>query len=400
MTGKLEDAAFLRLALFSGNYNYVRDGANQALNRLVDYLERRGAQVLVMSPTAEPAAFEPAGELVSAPSIAIPTRSEYRFSLGLPKANRERLDAFAPNLVHISAPDLLGRSAVRYAHSRSIPAVASVHTRFDTYLKYYGLGWLEPRLRSYMRKLYGACAHVYAPSESMADALVQDGLVSAPRIWSRGVELDLFHPERRDLEWRRSLGFADDDVVVTFVGRLVLEKGIDIFAAAVKRAKAMGAKCRVLVVGDGPAKAHFETLAPDAVFVGFQSGEDLARAYASSDVFFNPSTTETFGNVTLEAMASGLPSVCADATGSRSLITPGETGYLAPPGDEEIFGAAIAQLTGDTSLRTQMGKAARARSLDYNWDAILGAVFDQYKELLPEYAHEREQTKRIARAAA
>ncbi|HET7816286.1 MAG TPA: glycosyltransferase, partial [Sphingomicrobium sp.] len=147
----------LRIALFSGNYNYVRDGANQALNRLVGYLLRQGAQVRIYSPTTDTPAFEPVGEVVSIPSVPIPGRSEYRLGLGLSGEARRDLEQFRPNVVHIAAPDIIGHRAVSWARSRGIPAIASVHTRFDTYLAYYHLQWLEPTVRALMRRLYRRC---------------------------------------------------------------------------------------------------------------------------------------------------------------------------------------------------------------------------------------------------
>src|SRR5262245_57655558 len=139
----------MRLALFSGNYNCVRDGAAVALNRLVAFLQRRGVEVLVFSPTIDDPAFEPVGELVPVPSIALPTRKEYRVAFGLPHSCRIRLTAFQPTLFHLSAPDLLGSAALRLARKRGVPVVASFHTRFDTYPRYYGAAWLEGYVTSY-----------------------------------------------------------------------------------------------------------------------------------------------------------------------------------------------------------------------------------------------------------
>lgn len=373
-----------RLALFSGNYNYTRDGANLALNRLVEYFERAGARVLVFSPTAREPAFEPAGELVSAPSAPIPFRPEYRFSFGLSKSNKARLAAFGPDAIHLSAPDILGYQAARLARKLSIPAVASVHTRFETYLSYYGLGWLRGRAEAYLKSFYSRCEAVYAPSQSVADELRAAGIVRAPRIWSRGVDRELFSPAKRDMAWRRSLGIADDEVVVSFVSRLVLEKGLGVFADAIDRLAAKGLRHKVLIVGDGPERARFERRLPDAAFAGFLTGDALARAYASSDVFMFPSVTETFGNVTLEAMAAGVPAVCADATGSRTLVENGVTGFLARPNDAADFAALTEKLLLDRALRTTMGEAARAHSAKYTWDAINGRLFDDYRQILAQ----------------
>ncbi|HOP19675.1 MAG TPA: glycosyltransferase, partial [Amphiplicatus sp.] len=227
----------LRVALFSGNYNYVMDGPVRALNMLVAHLEKRGHEVLVFAPTVKEPAFQHSGTLISIPSVAIPgKRSEYRLGLGLRGGPLKQLEAFNPDLIHIAAPDITGFQALKFAERKGIPAVASFHTRFDTYPRYYGARWLEKHLTNYMRDFYGRCRHVYAPSQSMADELARDGIGKDIRLWTRGVEGDLFSPARRDLAWRREKGLADDDVVIAFVGRVVLEKGIDVFADAVSRA--------------------------------------------------------------------------------------------------------------------------------------------------------------------
>ena len=224
------------------------DGPVRALNMLVGFLEGEGHEVLVFAPTVKEPAFEHTGTLISAPSIAVPGRGEYRLALGMSGSIRKKLDAFKPDLIHLSAPDLLGYAALRYARKKEIPAVASFHTRFDTYPRYYGARWLEKYLTNYMRFFYGRCEHVYPPSQSMADELREDGIGHDIRLWARGVDGELFNPDKRDLAWRRSLGFADDDPVVVFVGRLVLEKGIDVFVETVSRIDGV----KALIVGEGP----------------------------------------------------------------------------------------------------------------------------------------------------
>jgi glycosyltransferase involved in cell wall biosynthesis len=360
------------------------DGPVRALNKLVAHLEACGHDVLVFAPTTDVPAFEHEGELVSVPSVALPgSRSEYRLGLGLSGDARKRLDAFAPTIVHLAAPDWLGLQALDYARRRSIPAVASFHTRFDTYPRYYGMKWLEPRVTDYLRYFYRRCERVYAPSPSMVDELRRDRIGRDIRLWARGVDHDLFNPARRDLAWRRGKGVPDDAILVAFIGRVVLEKGIDVFAQAVKRAAATDRRVRALVVGDGPERARFEGLLPDAVFGGYLEGADLARAYASADIFLNPSVTETFGNVTLEAMASGVPSVCAAASGSTSLVDDGATGLLVKDArDADAFAAAIVSLAGDAAQRARMGAAARAKSASFNWQTILDRLITDYQAVV------------------
>jgi len=380
----------LRIALFSGNYNYVRDGANQALNRLVAYLLRQGARVRVYSPTTDTPAFEPAGDLVSLPSISIPGRAEYRLSTGLPPQVRADLASFEPNIVHISSPDIAAHRAVSWARHRKIPVVASVHTRFETYLSYYNLELFEPVVRAIMRRIYRRCDALLVPAESTAAVLRAQRMNKLIYMWTRGVDRQQFNPERRDMDWRRGLGIGDDELVVMFLGRLVLEKGLDVFAETIDLLVQRKVPHRPLVIGDGPARLWFEQHMPTGIFVGQQVGSDLARAVASSDVFLNPSVTEAFGNVTLEAMACALPVVAAAATGATNLVRDGETGVLVEPGDVEGFAEALDTYAKNPELRRKQGGAGLDYARTQDWDEINGAVLKTYLRVI-------ERRERIAR---
>lgn len=376
------DISDLRIALFSGNYNYVRDGANQALNRLVGWLLENGAEVRVYSPTTKTPAFEPAGDLVSLPSLPIPGRSEYRVTTILPPRIKKDLNRFAPNVVHVSSPDSAGHSAVRWAQRHNIPVLGSVHTRFETYPRYYNMAFLEPVLEAILRRLYRKCDAIVAPSDSMAQVLREQRMSYDVGIWSRGVDKHIFNPHMRDMDWRRTLGLADDVPVIGFLGRLVMEKGLDVFSDSIDRLVRRQVPHQVLVVGEGPARGWFESRLPKAVFAGFQGGTDLGRAVASMDLFFNPSITETFGNVTLEAMACGVPVVAARATGSESLVEHNVTGQLVRPGATVEFADALQAYCGDAELRARHGQAGLKRSEKYSWDRINRGLAETYIRLI------------------
>lgn len=380
-------ASDLRIALFSGNYNYVRDGANQALNLLVGHLLEHGATVRVYSPTTKTPAFPPTGHLVSVKSWRVPARGEYRMARGLPAETRADLAAFAPNIVHVSAPDPLGFGAVRWARANRTACVASCHTRFETYLRYYGLGFTKRLFIALQRRFYNRVDRVLSPSPSMAELLKKWGVTTPITIWSRGIDHDRFRPDRRDLNWRRDLGIGDDDMAVGFLGRLVKEKGLAVFADVVTELRRRGVPHKVLVVGEGPARDWFAARVPGAIFTGFQKGADLGRAVAGMDVFFNPSVTETFGNVTTEAMAAGVPVVAARATGAVDLVEPGVTGFLAAPKNVGEYADAIERIVTDPALRRGMGEAGHDAARAYRWDAANNAVIAAYREVLA--AHER-----------
>jgi len=381
--------ADLRIALFTGNYNYVRDGANQALNRLVGYLLRQGAAVRVYSPTVDEPAFEPTGDLVSVPSIAFPGRGEYRVPMALSPRVRRDLAAFAPNVIHVASPDVVAHRAVTWARHRRLPILASVHTRFETYFRYYNMAWMEPVVEAMLRRFYRRCDALVAPSESMAQVLREQRMNYDVSIWSRGVDREIFHPGRRDSGWRQSLGIADDEVAIGFLGRLVMEKGLDVFSDTIDELDRRGIAHRVLIIGEGPARDWFEARLPRAVFAGFQAGADLGRAVAGMDVLFNPSVTETFGNVTLEAMACRVPVVAAAATGSESLVDDQVSGRLIRPGAVHAFAEALRGYATDAPLRERHGAAGEARSLEFSWDRINQAVADTYVRLIRQKAPKR-----------
>ena len=333
----------------------------------------------IYSPTIETPAFPPTGDLVSVPSMPLPGgRGEYRFALGMSGSAKRDLKAFAPNLVHVSAPDFLGHRAISFARKRDIPVVASMHTRFETYPRYYGLAFLEPTVEAIMRRFYRRCDAVVAPSESMAQLLRDRRMSYNVGIWARGIDGDIFHPGRRDMGWRRALGIPDDVPAIGFLGRLVMEKGLDVFSDAIDTLKKRQVRHSVMIVGDGPAREWLQGRLPDAVFTGFQGGSDLGRAVASMDMLFNPSITETFGNVTLEAMACGVPVIAAKATGSENLVGDHVTGRLVKPGAVSTFADALGEYCLDPALRAQHGRAGTEASARYGWDRINQALVDTY----------------------
>jgi phosphatidylinositol alpha 1,6-mannosyltransferase len=371
----------LRIALFTGAYNHIADGVSLTLNRLVAYLERQGATVRVFAPTIPDPPLEHAGTLVPVPSISAPGRPEYRISLGLFGGAADTLTDFDPHLFHIATPDLLGFAALRRARRSGKPVVASYHTHFASYLAYYRLGFLEPGTWRYLRWFYSQCRQIYVPTKSMISVLESHGIGMSLRLWPRGVESDLFNPRKRSAEWRSARGIQESDVVVLFVSRLVTEKGLDVVIDVVKGLEAKRIAHRCVIVGDGPERPRLQSSLPEVVFEGHLSGEPLASAYASSDIFLFPSDTETFGNVTLEALASGLPAVVADATGSNALVTDGLNGFLAPARNSREFEARVEKLALDGSLRARMGAAARASAEPYEWDRVLSQIVTYYGEL-------------------
>ena len=382
----------LRVVLTTGNYNYIKDGVSLTLNRLVGWLERNGVEVLVIAPVAEEAAMEHQGRLLPVPSFAIPTRKEYRIGRRLTAQLKDEIVRFKPDLFHIAVPDITGHSALNFAEKMRVPVVSSFHTRFDEYLQYYHLRFLEPWFHKKLRAFYARCEHLYVPSASMMAELAGQDIADNMRLWTRGVDHDRFDPARRSLEWRRVHGFADDDVVIAYAGRLVAEKNMAVMARVFAGLKARGVPHRTLLLGDGPEAGWMRKALPDTVFAGFLHGDELATGYASSDIFFFPSITETFGNVTLEAMASGLPSVTADATGSRSLVREAETGFLVPVDREDQMIERLVQLLSDGQMRQKFGARARDIAIcEHEWDGIFARLLSDYNDAVAGYVSSRHQ---------
>jgi glycosyltransferase involved in cell wall biosynthesis len=372
----------LRVALVTSSYAYIQDGVALTLNRLVAFLEAQGVEVLVFTPTAEKPTFAYPGEVVSIASIPLPLRPEYRLPLGLTKSARARLEAFKPDILHVTAPDFLGHQAVALGEKLGLPIVASYHTRYETYLTHYGFGLIADLIGRRINAFYRRCREVYVPSESMAEALAANGDPGKVRLWTRGVDTARFDPARRSAAWRREHGIGGDEVVLLFASRLVREKRLATLADMFSRLEAAGVRCRAVIVGDGPERESLAKALPDALFLGFLTGDALPDAYANADLFVFPSDTETFGSVTLEAMASGLPTLCADATGSRSLVDPGVTGFLEPADSGEAFYRRARQLIEDPDRRRAMSLTARERSLRFSWDEAMATLLDRYRTVV------------------
>lgn len=371
----------LRVALFSGNYDCVRDGANRALNRLVAFLLDGGAKVRIYSPVAPQKAFASVGDIVPVRSACIPGRPEYRLALGFTRAAREDMEVFAPDVVHLSAPDILGRQAQNYARAAGIPVVASLHTRFETYLDYYRLGLLRGPIDRYLARFYGDADHILVPTPPIRNELAAQLGAARVSIWSRGVDRAIFGPVRRNQAFRQHLSYAPDDMVPLFFGRLVLEKGLGVFADTIAALRDRGHMVRPMVVGEGPARDWLARRLSNVNFLGFLDGVALGEAIASADILINPSITEAFGNVNLEAMASGLAVVSADVDSASALIEQGRTGLLVSPRDPAAYAAAVTSLIEQPARRHMLGRAAAEVADRYRWDAILADVARVYERL-------------------
>ncbi|EDQ85919.1 uncharacterized protein MONBRDRAFT_11530 [Monosiga brevicollis MX1] len=377
-----------KVLMSSGAYNNVVDGVSKTLNRLVADLQARNFQVVIIAPVGEKPAMPHYGLLYPAPSVTVPFRPEYRLALGLDRCTREFFEAYDPDIVHVASPDYLGQQVQMWANEQGLPVVCSYHTRFNSYLPYYLGSFVAPvdsAVWAWMRYFYNRCHHTYPPTPSVSQELRRHGVTSELRIWPRGIDLTLFNPNRRSEALRTAWGADSNTVVLLTVCRLVWEKNLREIIETIKLLSNQGEHFLAVVVGEGPARARMQEELPNVVFSGFLGGVNLSTAFASADLFFFPSLTETWGAVTLEAMASGLPVIVADAPGSKELVTNDHTGFLITPGRPQRWANAVVRLLHSPDLRARLAANALqkvSQTQSYTWERATNMVLSHYSDLL------------------
>jgi glycosyltransferase involved in cell wall biosynthesis len=376
----------MRLTLVTETYFPQVNGVSRTLGQLVSLLAEAGDTVQLVLPDYGRDAddgHEPAHRVRS---IVLPFYKELHLPLPPFAAAHRAIDRFRPDLIHIATEAMLGFSTLRHALARAIPVVSSFHTNFDQYSPHYGVGWARGTIWRYLRWFHNRTRETYVPSRSTIAALEERGFERLV-LWPRGVDSRLFRPDRPGrLAVRRDLGIGADELVIAYVGRIAVEKNVGFLAAALARVAADRPAVRFLFVGDGPARAEVErALGQQARFVGYRSGDDLADHYAAADLFAFSSLTETFGNVVLEALASGLPVVALRAGGIGDIVQTGITGLLcAPDATPEQFARAALALVDDTELRLGIAESARSYALTQSWDAIIGNLRERYLQVIAE----------------
>ena len=371
----------MKVAYFTESLYPHVDGVSRTLARLFDTLTRRSVDFRVFSPFVPDASVSWSPRVRSVRYLSFPPYPDYRVSLPGGAEVQAELDHFGPDLIHVVSPTPMAVWAQRYARRRGIPVVSSFHTHFVSYFRYYGVRPLEPLGWRMLRWFYRRCARVYAPTYSIVDELAAEGIHDV-ELWTRGIDLAAFSPAARDPSLRAELGVDEGRPLLLLVSRLVKEKDLGDLVEVDRLLRERGVAFRLGFVGEGPMRGELQSRLPDAAFAGHQAGTALARWYASADVFVFPSTTETLGNVVLEALASGLPAVVVDRGGPRDLIDAGRTGYVARANDPEDIADRLQPLLTDRDLRERMGLAARAAASDRDWEAINGRLLDSYREVV------------------
>ena len=388
----LDDAAArasdLRLALFTDTYPPQLNGVSRTLERLVRAIEARGGAARVYTTTDPGVQQQDARDTAVWRRASIPFWAYPQLRLVAPTRGRAVADlrAWQPTLIHAATPFGMGLTGRRCARELGVPLVTSYHTSFNEYAKFYHLGALSEPGWAYIRWFHNSGVRTFVPTHSVRRALQEKGFRHL-RVWGRGVETDRFNPAFRSAAWRARLGADADTIIAAYVGRLAAEKGLDTILAAMQRAASRppGQRPRIIFAfaGDGPYAAQCRAAAPPpplAQFVGRLEGRELSEFFASADVFLFPSTTDTFGNVLLEAMASGLPVIAAESGPTRELLECGG-GVLVPARDADALLAKIDTLAADPACRATLAARGAAFAAECTWDRIFDELIGEMREV-------------------
>jgi glycosyltransferase involved in cell wall biosynthesis len=384
MKARQPDRRSLRLAVVTETYPPEVNGVARTIGTMVERLHGRGHRVQLVRPRQgrhDVAPERDRFDTVLRPGLRIPRYSELR--MGLP-AKRALLRAWRlrpPQVVQIVTEGPLGGSAIAAARMLGIPVASEFHTNFHSYSRHYGLGLFTNLVAGYLRRLHSRADVTMVPTQELAEQLGAAGYRNL-RVVGRGIDTGQFGPERRSDDLRREWGAGPRDVVALCVGRLAPEKNLRLFIEAAAAMRAADASVKAVLVGDGPEAAALRAVQPGVHFAGMRSGADLARHYASADVFVFPSLTETFGNVTTEALSSGLAVVAFDYAAARQYIRHGESGLLAPFGDRRRFIELTQDVAADPALRARLRDGALQAARALSWDAVI----DELEGILFELA--------------
>ena len=378
----------MKIAYFNAMLAKGHDGVTRVVYRMIDGALARHHEAIAISATI-PTEEERMVDFHRVASVALPWQKIYRIAVPGFQTFAKTLKEFQPDIIHINSPCTLGFAAMHYARKFDVPAVATYHTHFPSYAAYYHMRPMEEAMWSILRNLYNHLDRTFVPSNDILQQLVAHKMRNVEYL-PNGIDLNLFGARFRSNAWRERVG-AGDKPVVLFVSRLVWEKDLRDLAAVYSLLRVRRNDFVMVVVGDGHARAELEALMPGAVFLGYQAGEELATAYASSDIFVFPSTTETFGLVTVEAMASGLVPVAARVGGAASIIEEGVSGMFAPAHEPVIMAGNIERLITDPARRAAIAQGAVARAALFSWDAILDQLFARYQDVIDAHAAKKKK---------
>ncbi len=373
----------MKIAFFTETFLPKVDGIVTRLTKTVQHLAAAGDEVLIFCPEGAPDTYMGA-RVVGVPALPLPLYPELKLALPRPAVS-EALERFAPDLVHVVNPAVLGLGGIWLAKSRGLPLVASYHTHLPKYLEHYGMGMLEPLLWELLKAAHNQASLNLCTSTAMVGELAAKGILHTA-LWQRGVDTELFRPELRSAEMRARLhgGHADSGNLLLYIGRLSAEKQIERIRPVLERMP----EARLALVGDGPHRQQLERIfdGTATTFVGYLAGEELAAAYASGDAFLFPSSTETLGLVLLEAMAAGCPVVGANRGGIPDIVSDGLNGCLYDPDRPDSLIEAVQRLLGDEATRRDLRHSARQEAERWGWAGATEQLRGYYRQVLGQNA--------------
>ncbi|SDM55024.1 Glycosyltransferase involved in cell wall bisynthesis [Geoalkalibacter ferrihydriticus] len=368
----------LKIALVTETYLPQINGVSKTLDRLVTHLQSQGDSVHLLIPRYRdnPPQAKPGLEVTAFGALSLPNYPEILLPFTRPGRVRRILRDIAPDVIHIATEGPLGWAALLAARKLGVPMISSYHTNFSQYMVSYRLGFIETSVWRYLRWFHNQTARTFCPTPSIRDILHTEGFERVGT-WGRGVDCERFDPVKRDARQRRELGFAPEDVVFVYCGRLAAEKNLPMLMNAFR--DLADPRARLMLIGDGPLRTKLAAEADQrVVFTGYQQGEELARLYAAADIMAFPSLTETFGNVMLEAMASGLPVIGFKVPGPQDIVCHGTTGHLVTEISAPAFTRAMARFLADGEAIRRTGANARAFAQRQNWHQINEVVRQAY----------------------
>lgn len=365
----------IRLSIVTETYVPDVNGVANSLRQLIQSLDPQHYRIQIIR-TRPRSSWIPDEEEVWCRGLTIPMYPDLQ--IGLPSRRRVASvwNRFQPDIVYIATEGPLGNSCLKEARRRSLPVISAFHTNFHRYSGYYGFGWIKTLILKWLRHFHNRTLATLVPSQESADLLQQSGFERV-HVLPHGVDCDLFHPRRRSIALRQHWGVEDGGLVMLYVGRIAAEKNIPLLIKSYQQARQKMPDLTLVMVGDGPMRAELEEAHPDVHFAGIQTGELLARYYASADLFVFASVTETFGLVTLEAMASGLPVVAYDMAAAGQFVEPGKNGELAQPGNEDEFNRSLMLALQQPLCR--LGQSARETAEQASWQSV-ASQFDAHVE--------------------
>ena len=366
----------LRIAVVTETWPPEVNGVAMTLAKLVQGLSHRNHDVQLIRPrqtkTDSPMSDASLEEVLMR-GMPIPRYPELKLGLPSKKTLVKTWTLRRPDVVHIATEGPLGWSALQAAKVLKLPVTSDFRTNFQSYSKHYGVGWLRKPIVAYLRKFHNATACTMVPTRELMRTLSQNGFANL-KVVSRGVDTKLFNISKRDTSLRSSWGATDDTKVLISVGRMAPEKNLDQVLKAYEALQVTGQAFKLVMVGDGPLKEQFQKRYPEIIFPGMLSQSNLATYYASSDLFIFPSQTETFGNVTLEALASGIPVLAFDCAAARDWVQTGVNGWLIAENNPEGFAAQAVTVFKSKDLLDQITQSTRQQVVQLDWDQIAEQV--------------------------